>query len=84
MVTVLQEFKISALASFWETVVGRNPKQLVTRKPAAFHRQWPRPVRFLALSGRPHGPRGKVGEMKEAITHAETEPPPPGHLRKVG
>jgi uncharacterized membrane protein len=29
MVTVLQEFRMGKLASAWETVVGRNPKQAV-------------------------------------------------------
>jgi uncharacterized membrane protein len=81
MVTVLQEFQISALASFWETVVGRNPRQLVIEnlrhfKAIAETGEIPRTM------GQPHGPRGKVGEMKEAM-YAETEPPPPGFLRKV-
>ena len=29
MVTVLQEFRLGKLASLWETIVGRNPKQSV-------------------------------------------------------
>ena len=29
MVTVLQEFRMGKLASAWETIVGRNPKQAV-------------------------------------------------------
>jgi len=36
MVTVLQEFRMGKLASAWETIVGRNPKQAVIEnlKPA--------------------------------------------------
>jgi uncharacterized membrane protein len=29
VVTVLQEFRLGKLASFWETVVGRSPRQAV-------------------------------------------------------
>ena len=81
MVTVLQEFGMSALVSFWETVVGRNPKQVVIEnlrhfKALAETGEIPRTM------GQSHGPRGKIGEMKEAM-YAETEPPPPGYLRKA-
>lgn len=75
-VTVLQEFRIGKLASAWETVRGRNPKQTVIEdlrhfKALAETGEIPR------TQGQPHGPRGVVGAVK-ASAYAENIPEPPG------
>jgi uncharacterized membrane protein len=74
-VTVLQEFKMSKLASAWETLTGRNPKQAVIEnlrhlKALAETGEIPR------TQGQPHGPRGAVGNAKESA-YGEKIPTPP-------
>ena len=81
MVTVLQEFEMSGLASFWETIVGRNPKQAVIENLRHF-KAFVETGEIPRTHGQPHGPRGTTGSMKEAM-YAEKEPPPPGHLKKA-
>jgi uncharacterized membrane protein len=63
LVTVLQEFRMGKLASAWETVVGRNPKQAVIEnlrhfKALAESGEIPR------TQGQPHGPRGAVAKVR--------------------
>jgi uncharacterized membrane protein len=66
MVTVLQEFKMGKLASAWETLTGRNPKQAVVENLRHF--------KALAETGEiprsqsaPHGDRGMIGGMKRSM-----------------
>jgi len=76
MVTVLQEFRMGKLASAWETLVGRNPKQAVIEDLRHF--------KALAETGEiprsqsaPHGDRGFIGQRKRSL-YGETIPTPPG------
>lgn len=75
-VTVLMEFKSGKLASAWESLTGRNPKQGVIENLRHF--------KALAETGEipnsqtaPHGDRGIVGKMKRSI-YGENIPTPPG------
>jgi uncharacterized membrane protein len=75
-VTVLQEFRMGKLASAWETMVGRNPKQAVIEnlrhlKSLAETGEIPR------TQGQPHGERGIIGKLKES-TYGEKIATPPG------
>ena len=63
MVTVLQEFKMSKLASAWETLTGRNPKQAVIENLRHF-KALAETGEIPRTQGQPHGPRGLVGESK--------------------
>jgi uncharacterized membrane protein len=81
MVTVVQEFRMGALESFWQTVTGRNPKQAVIEnlrhlKAYAETGEIPR------TQGQPHGPRGVTGEMKKSL-YGENVPTPQGKLREA-
>ena len=76
LVTVLMEFRIGKLASAWETLTGRNPKQGVIENLRHF--------KALAETGEipnsqtaPHGDRGVVGKMKRSM-YGENLPTPPG------
>jgi uncharacterized membrane protein len=76
LVTVLQEFRVGKLASVWETLTGRNPKQGVIEdlrhfKALAETGEIPR------IQGQPHGPRGTSGSLK-ASTYGEKIAVPPG------
>jgi uncharacterized membrane protein len=78
-VTVLQEFRMGKLASAWESLVGRNPKQAVIEnlrhfKALAETGELPR------IQGQPHGDRGLIGKAKES-TYGETIPTPRGSNR---
>lgn len=79
IVTVLQEFRMGKLASAWETVVGRNPKQAVVENLRHF--------KALAETGeiprtqnQPHGPRGMSGKVKASM-YAEEVATPSGERR---
>ena len=81
MVTLLQEFRMGKLASFWETLTGRNPKQAVIEnlrhfKALAETGELPR------TQGQPHGPRGAIGSGK-AEAYGETIPVPQGEARQA-
>jgi len=74
MVTVLQEFKIGKLASMWETVTGRSPKQAVIENLRHF--------KALAETGEiprsqssPHGDRGTIGGMKRSMYGEKVQTP---------
>lgn len=76
MVTLLMEFSVGKLASAWETLTGRNPKQAVIENLRHF--------KALAETGEipnsqsaTHGDRGIVGKMKRSL-YGETIPTPPG------
>ncbi|HEX4285423.1 MAG TPA: SRPBCC family protein [Terracidiphilus sp.] len=76
IVIVLQEFRMGKLASAWETLFGRNPKQAVIENLRHF--------KALAETGEiprsqnaPHGSRGLIGGMKRSL-YGEKVPTPPG------
>ena len=74
-VTVLQEFKMSKLASAWETLTGRNPKQAVIENLRHF-KALAETGEIPRIQGQPHGPRGTVGDAK-ASAYGEKIPTPP-------
>ncbi len=78
LVVLLQEFRMGKLASAWETLVGRNPKQAVVENLRHF--------KALAETGEiprsqnaPHGERGWVGGLKRS-GYGEKIPTPDGVL----
>ncbi len=80
-VTVLQEFRMGKLATAWETLIGRNPKQAVIEnlrhlKAMAETGEIPR------IEPQPHGQRGTVGEMKKSL-YGEKVPVPSGTKERV-
>lgn len=77
VVTVLQEFRVGKLASAWETLVGRNPKQAVIENLRRF-KAWIETGEIPRTSGQPSGPRGTVGQMKESM-YGETIETQPGN-----
>lgn len=81
LVTVLQEFRMGKLASAWETIRGRNPKQAVIENLRHF-KALVETGEIPRTQGQPHGPRGAIGAMK-ASAYAETTVTPPGLERKA-
>ena len=81
MVTVLQGFKMSRLASAWETLTGRNPKQAVIENLRHF-KALVEAGEIPRSQGQPHGPRGLVGESK-ASAYGEKIATPPGVKAKA-
>jgi len=75
-VTILQEFRLSKLASAWETVRGRNPKQAVIENLRHF-KALAETGEIPRTAGQAHGPRGVVGSAK-ASAYSEAVPKPPG------
>jgi uncharacterized membrane protein len=75
-VTVLMEFRVGALASAWETLVGRNPKQAVIENLRHF-KAYAETGEIPRSQNDPHGPRGFIGEKKRAL-YGETIATPPG------
>jgi uncharacterized membrane protein len=80
-VTVLQEFRMGKLASAWETLRGRNPKQAVIENLRHF-KQLVETGEIARTQGQPHGPRGVIGSMKESA-YSEKIAKPPGLERKA-
>jgi uncharacterized membrane protein len=81
MVTVLQEFRMGKLASAWETLTGRNPKQAVVENLRHF-KAFAETGEIPRTQGQPHGPRGVVGKMKASM-YGEDVKTPPASDRKV-
>jgi len=81
-VIVLQEFRMGKLASAWETITGRNPKQAVIENLRHF-KALAETGEIPRTQGQPHGPRGSVAKLKESA-FAEKIPLPPGYNRKAG
>ena len=81
LVTVLQEFKMSKLASAWETLTGRNPKQAVIENLRHF-KALAETGEIPRSQGQPHGPRGLVGESK-ASAYGEKIATPSGVRSKA-
>ena len=66
VVTVLQEFRLGKLASFWETVVGRSPRQAVIENLRHF-KALAETGEIPRTQGQPHGPRGMVAGVKKSM-----------------
>src|SRR5436305_1386175 len=81
MVTVLQEFRMGKLASAWETIVGRNPKQAVIENVRHF-KALAETGEIPRTQGQPHGPRGMIAEAKASM-YSEKIATPPGLNRKA-
>jgi uncharacterized membrane protein len=82
MVTVLQEFRMGKLASVWETITGRNPKQTVIENLRHF-KALAETGEIPRTEGQPHGPRGRIAQTKRSL-YGEKITPPPGLNRKAG
>jgi uncharacterized membrane protein len=74
MVTVLQEFRIGKLASAWETLTGRNPKQAVIENLRHF-KALAETGEIPRTQGQPHGPRGVIGSGKSSAYGEKIEVP---------
>jgi uncharacterized membrane protein len=81
MVTVLQDFRMGKLASAWETLVGRNPKQAVIENLRHF-KALAETGEIPRIDGQPHGPRGAIAGMKKSM-YGEKITTPPGLNRRV-
>jgi uncharacterized membrane protein len=75
IVTLLQEFRMGKLASAWETLVGRNPKQGVIENLRHF-KALAETGEIPRTHGQPHGPRGTIGDMKKSMYGEKIETPP--------
>lgn len=76
IVTVLQEFRLGKIASLWETLVGRNPKQAVIENLRHF-KSLAETGEIPRTQGQPHGPRGVSAGVKKSI-YGEGIATPPG------
>jgi uncharacterized membrane protein len=76
MVTVLQEFRMGELASTWETIVGRNPKQAVVENLRHF-KALAETGEIPRTQGQSHEDRGLIGKIKSSA-YGEKIPIPPG------
>lgn len=81
MVTVLQEFRMGKLASAWETLVGRNPKQAIVENLRHF-KALAETGEIPRTHGQPHGPRGTIAGIKKSM-YGEEIAIPPGLNRKA-
>jgi uncharacterized membrane protein len=79
LVTVLQAFRMGKLASFWETLTGRNPKQAVIENLRHF-KALAETGEIPRIQGQPHGPRGTAGSLKESA-YGEKIATPPASVR---
>jgi uncharacterized membrane protein len=75
MVTVLQEFRMGKVASVWETIVARNPKQAVIENLRHF-KALAETGEIPRIQGQPHGPRGTIAEIKKSMYGEEVKTPP--------
>ncbi len=76
VVTLIQHFKVGALASAAAGVAKRSPKQTVIEDLRHF-KQLAETGEIPSVKGQPHGPRGVIGSVKEWM-YGETNPTPPG------
>jgi uncharacterized membrane protein len=81
VITVLQEFGMGKLASAWETLVGRNPKQVVIENLRHF-KALAETGEIPRTQGQSHGPRGTSASMKSSA-YGENIPTPPGTLDRA-
>lgn len=78
---MLQEFRMGKLASVWESIVGRNPKQAVIENLRHF-KALAETGEIPRIQGQPHGPRGVIAGIKESV-YGEKINTPPGLERKA-
>ena len=76
VVTLIQHFKIGALANAAATTAKRGPKQTVIEDLRHF-KELAETGEIPSVAGQPHGPRGLSGGIKEWM-YGETNPTPPG------
>lgn len=69
------------LASLWETIAGRNPKQAVIENLRHF-KALAETGEIPRTQGQPHCERGVVGKVKESL-YGEKVPTPTGELRRA-
>ena len=69
------------LASAWETLVGRNPKQAVIENLRHF-KALAETGEIPRTHGQPHGPRGTIAGIKKSM-YGEEIATPPGLNRKA-
>jgi uncharacterized membrane protein len=79
LVTVLQEFRMDKLATLWETITRRSPKQMIIENLRHFKALF-ETGEIPRTKGQPHGPRGTIGGIKEAL-YGERIPTPPGQKK---
>ena len=82
MVVVLQEFQMGKLASAWETLVGRNPKQAVIENLRHF-KAFAETGEIPRVQGQSHGDRGVVGGLKQSMYGEKIATPPADEIRKA-
>ena len=76
LVTLVQHFKMGALANAAASTAERGPKQTVIEDLRHF-KQMAEAGEIPSVKGQPHGPRGISGAVKEWM-YGETNPTPPG------
>ena len=76
LVTLLQEFRLGKLASAWETLVGRNPKQAMIENLRHF-KSLAETGEIPRTEGQPYGPRGLTAGVKKSM-YGEKIATPPG------
>lgn len=79
VVTVLQKFRMSKLASAWQTLTGRNPKQAVIENLRHF-KALAETGEIPRVQGQPHGPRSASAKAKKSL-YGEKIATPPGEQR---
>jgi len=82
IVTMLQMFRMGKLASMWETIARRNPKQSVIENLRHF-KALAETGEIPRTGGQPHGPRGTVAGIKRSM-YGENIPTPPGESQAAG
>lgn len=82
MVTVLQEYRMGALESLWQTLTGRNPQQGAIESLRHF-KALIETGEIPRTEGQPHGPRGTAAKLKRSA-YGETIPTPPGEMDRAG
>jgi uncharacterized membrane protein len=75
-VIVLMQFRKGKLASAWETLTGRNPRQGVIENLRHF-KAFAETGEIPHSQSAPHGDRGFVGKLKRSM-YGENIPTPPG------
>jgi hypothetical protein len=73
-------YKMGKLASAWESLVGRNPKQAVIENLRHF-KAFAETGEIPHSQSAPHGNRGLIGGMKRSL-YGETIPTPAGATAK--
>ena len=81
-VTVLQQFKIGKLASAWETLIGRNPRQAVIENLRHF-KALAETGEIPRVQGQPHGSRGLMAKGKAEVYGENIATPPGGEQRQA-